>query len=57
MNWKTTIPGIVAGCAQIAKAFGVNIDPSILDGITAIAIAILAFYAKDKDVTGGDRQA
>ena len=55
MNYKTTIPGLVAGLAQIAKAFGLTIDPAILDGITAIAIAVLAFYAKDKDVTGGKR--
>ena len=55
MNYKTTIPGLVAGLAQIAKAFGIDIDPAILDGITAIAIAVLAIYAKDKDVTGGTR--
>jgi hypothetical protein len=56
MNWKTTIPGVVAGLAQIAKALGLNIEPAVLDGITAIAIVILAFYAKDKDVTGGTKQ-
>ena len=55
MNYKTTIPGLVAGLAQIAKAFGIDIDPAILDGITAIAIAVLSIYAKDKDVTGGTR--
>ena len=56
MNWKTTIPGVIAGLAQIAKAFGLTIDPAILDGISAIAIAVLAYFAKDKDVTGGRRQ-
>lgn len=56
MNWKTTIPGVIAGLAQIVKAFGVDIDPAILDGINAIAIAVLAYFAKDKDVTGGKRQ-
>ena len=55
MNWKTTIPGVIAGLAQIVKAFGVDIDPAILDGISAIAIAALAYFAKDKDVTGGTR--
>ena len=55
MNYKTTIPGLVAGLAQIAQAFGLTIDPAILDGISAIAIAVLAYFAKDKDVTGGTR--
>ena len=55
MNWKTTIPGVIAGLAQIAKAFGFVVDPAILDGISAIAIIVLAYFAKDKDVTGGTK--
>ena len=54
-NYKTLVPGVIAGLAQIAKAFGIDIDPVILDGISAIAIAVLAYFAKDKDVTGGAR--
>ena len=56
-NYKTLIPGVIAGLAQIVKAFGIDIDPVILNGISAIAIAVLSYFAKDKDVTGGDRRA
>ena len=55
-NYKTLVPGVIAGLAQIVKAFGIDIDPVILDGISAIAIAVLAYFAKDKDVTGGQRE-
>ena len=55
MNWKTTIPGLVAGVAQILKAFNIDIPQEILDGVTAIAVFVLGYFAKDKDVTGGTR--
>ena len=55
MNWKTTVPGLVAGIAQILKAFNIDIPQEVLDGITAIAVFALAYFAKDKDVTGGSR--
>jgi hypothetical protein len=57
MNWKTTVPGVVAGLAQIAKAFGFDVPDGLLDGISAVAIILLACFCKDKDVTGGKRPA
>lgn len=55
MNWKTTVPGVMAGLAQIAKAFGFECPVGLLDGISALAIIILAYFCKDKDVTGGTK--
>lgn len=55
MNWKTTVPGVVAGLAQILKAFNIEIPSAVLDLVSAVALMALAYFAKDKDVTGGTK--
>jgi len=55
INWKTTVSAVVAGIAQILRAFKVEIDPVILDGITALAVIALGIFAKDSNVTGGTK--
>lgn len=55
-NWKTTLVGILLGG-------GVSIDALIQQGLTdgwhqaliGFAIAILGYFAKDHDVTGGKK--
>lgn len=47
VNWKTSIAGVVAALAQAAK----NVFPdfaAIADAVSALALALLGYFAKDK---------
>ncbi len=45
---KTTVAGAVAGIAQLAKIFGLDIPAQVLDSITAVGVMIAFYFAKDK---------
>lgn len=47
-DWKTTISGLVAAVVVIAKGFGIEIPQAVSDGILAIAMFLMGFFASDK---------
>lgn len=47
-NLKTTVSGAVAGIAQLVKLFGLDVPTEVLDGITAVAVMVAFYFAKDK---------
>lgn len=49
---KTTVSGIVAILAQIAKAAGVDLPPELFNGITMVAAALFAFFTRDSHAPG-----
>lgn len=49
-NWKTTLAGVVAFIPQVIAVFGLPVP--IANLITAAAIAVGFFLAKDAGVTG-----
>ena len=55
-NKATTIPGVVAGIANILPLFGIPIPPGIVDGITVLAVVVIGLFAKQQNVTGGSKQ-
>ena len=55
-NKATTIPGVVAGIANILPLFGVPVPPGIVDGITVVAVVLIGLFAKQQNVTGGTKQ-
>lgn len=48
-DWKTTISGLVAGGAVILKTLGLDIPQEVLDGIIAVAVFALGFFAKQTE--------
>lgn len=63
-NWKTSLAGLLGG---LLLTFGPNVaerlsgnltPPPITSGnyLPGIALATVAYFAKDKDLTGGTRQ-
>jgi hypothetical protein len=46
---KTTISGLVAGLAIIVKAIGFEIPTEVLDGIIALAVFAMGWFAKQAD--------
>lgn len=52
-NWKTTIGGILALIPTILSTIGLPMAPELANAIQTIAVALIAYFAKDKDVTGG----
>lgn len=56
VNLKTTVAGAIAGIAQLVKLFGFEIPDGVLDAVTAIATMVAFYFAKDKNVTGGDKR-
>jgi hypothetical protein len=46
---KTTISGLVAGVAVIVKTLGFEIPDEVLDGIIAVAVFALGWFAKQAD--------
>lgn len=55
-NKATTIPGVVAGIANVLPLFGIPIPPGIVDGITVLAVVVIGLFAKQQSVTGGSKQ-
>jgi uncharacterized membrane protein len=52
-NWKTTLTGLVTAIAVIAKSV-FNIDVPT-EAIITVGLFVIAFFAKDSDVTGGTK--
>lgn len=46
---KTTIAGLVAGVAVILKTLGLEVPQEVWDGIIAIAVFALGWFAKQAD--------
>lgn len=44
-DWKTTLPGLLAAASQAAKLVAPQYA-AICDGVTALAVAVLGFFAK-----------
>lgn len=51
-NWKTSVPGIIAGIANILPLFGIPVPPAIVHVITTVAILAIGLFAKDGNVAG-----
>lgn len=45
---KTTIAGVLASVAMLAKTFGLEIPTEVTDGILAVAMFAMGFFSKDK---------
>lgn len=45
---KTTITGLVVGAVTMVKALGIEIPDAVSNGVIAIAIFLMGFFAKDK---------
>lgn len=52
VNWKTTLAGAVAAMAPFVKSMLPEALAPIADALQALALALLGYFAKDKDVTG-----
>jgi len=52
-NWKTTIGGLVVALPNVLTAVGIVIPDPISKLIMALGAIWFAYFAKDKDVTGG----
>lgn len=44
---KTTIAGVVAAIALFSKSFGLEIPEAVTNGVVAIAIFAMSFFAQD----------
>ena len=51
MNWKTTLFGLVAGVPQIIEMIIPIVPEPWGNLVSAIALIIAFYYAKDKNVT------
>ena len=45
---RTTITVLVVGAVTMVKAMGIEIPEAVSDGVIAIAIFLMGFFAKDK---------
>lgn len=45
---KTTITGLVVGAVTMVKALGIEIPDAVSNGVIAIAVFLMGFFAKDK---------
>jgi hypothetical protein len=52
VNYKTTIAGVIGAIAMVLKLFKLDVPQEVLDGIVAIAVFAMGFFAKDAGVTG-----
>ena len=56
INWKTTLPGVIAAASSLLNIFGViTISPEVQGAILTVALFFIALFAKDNDVTGGTK--
>jgi hypothetical protein len=52
-NWKTTMAGVVATLGLILKLFKIDLPEEVSNGLIAIGVFAIGFFAKDSNVTGG----
>ena len=52
-NWKTSVGGLIVALPNIATVIGIAIPDPISKLIMAIGAIWFAYFAKDKNVTGG----
>jgi ActR/RegA family two-component response regulator len=52
VNWKTTLAGAIAAMAPFVKSILPEGLAPIADAVQALALALLGYFAKDKNVTG-----
>ena len=52
-NWKTLLSGAVAALPTVLTFIGVQLPIEVVNGITAIGMFAIGYFAKDKNVTGG----
>mgnify|MGYP001571708271 CR=1 FL=1 len=51
-NWKTSLAGLLMALPQILPLLGMALPTPIMQVLTALG-ALLLYFAKDKNVTGG----
>lgn len=51
LNWKTSLAGAIAALAPFLKGVLPADLSSIADAVQALALALLGYFAKDKNVT------
>jgi len=54
VNWKTSIPALIAAITNILPLFGVTIPAEIPNAINVIAITIIGLFARDADKSSED---
>lgn len=52
VNYKTSVAGIIGGLPQIVEGIASKNWTMVATGVCTL---LLGFFAKDKDVTGGER--
>ena len=52
VNWKTTLMGALAAMAPFVKSILPEGLAPIADAVQALALALLGYFSKDKNVTG-----
>jgi hypothetical protein len=45
---RTTLAGMIVGAAMMVKAMGIDVPQNVIDGVLAIALFAMGFFAKDK---------
>ena len=52
MDWKTTLPGLIAGLSMLAKyILGFNIPDEVQQAIVTICLFVLGLFATSKGAT------
>lgn len=51
-NWKTSAAGILAAIGQLLPIFGV--EPEVCNAVSVLGLALLGWFCKDRNVTGGN---
>ncbi len=53
-NWKTSLAGLLMAAPQILPLVGLAIPVPVIQILTALG-ALLLYFAKDKNVSGGSK--
>lgn len=51
IDWKTTIPGLIAGIVAIAQILGYQITKDVQDAIIAGLLAVIGIFATSRGVS------
>lgn len=51
MNLRTTIAGLVGATAWLVAKFGFEVSPDLSEAIVMLVVAIIGYFAKDKDTS------
>ena len=54
-NYKTLLSGLLSLAPTVLGFFGIPFPPEISHSIEVLGVALIAWFAKDKDVTGGTK--